>query len=182
MGMFDDIVIPCPHCGKGTLEQTKGGDCTLAHYQLADAPLDAVRGLDDVMYCAHCEGTFTVAVYETEDEEKIVVSKYDKSGSAEYKREKEKGKKRVIFHSDLTVSANEAGKVASFSTDDCEVTYRDDQDVRDAVFNRLIAWYREQEAFNGESICQCDGPIIDAPNVLSDIADNIIKFEVKDNG
>ena len=57
------------------------------------------------------------------------------------------------------------------------VTYNDTQEIRDAVFERVMKYFIEHEAFFGESIHQSDGPIIDAPNVMSDIADDIIKFK-----
>ena len=47
------------------------------------------------------------------------------------------------------------------------------------LFNALIAWYKKHEAFSGESICQCDEPMIDATNILSNIADNILEFNVE---
>lgn len=57
------------------------------------------------------------------------------------------------------------------------VTYNDTQEIRDAVFERVMKYFIEHEAFFGESIHQSDDPIIDAPNVMSDIADDIIKFK-----
>ena len=42
-----------------------------------------------------------------------------------------------------------------------------------------MAYFTEHQAFDGESINQRDNPIIDAPNVMSDIADDIIKFVVE---
>ncbi len=62
---------------------------------------------------------------------------------------------------------------------DCKVSFSDDQEVRDKVFYRLIDWYLGHESFSGESIMQCDIPMVDAPNILADIVDKIIKFDVK---
>jgi hypothetical protein len=40
-----------------------------------------------------------------------------------------------------------------------------------AVFDKVVAFFMEQEAFCGESIMQCDAPQIAAPEFLSDLAD-----------
>ncbi len=63
-------------------------------------------------------------------------------------------------------------------TDEYIVTFADSAEVKDAVFTRLIEYFKKHEAFSGESICQSDGPTVDAINVLSDIADDIITFDV----
>ncbi len=63
--------------------------------------------------------------------------------------------------------------------DDYTVTYEDSQEIKDKVFERVMEYYRKHEQFIGEGIMQCDDPIIDAPNVLADIADDIIQFKVK---
>ena len=60
-----------------------------------------------------------------------------------------------------------------------EVTFDDSQEMKDKVFDRLIDWYIEQEAFHGECIQQSDRCVMDAPNILSEIADDIIKFDAK---
>lgn len=62
---------------------------------------------------------------------------------------------------------------------DSSVVFKDNQKIRDAVFIALIDWYFKHQSFSGEEIIQCDGPLIDAPNVLADIADDIIKFDVR---
>lgn len=62
------------------------------------------------------------------------------------------------------------------------VSYTDSTEVRDAVFERVMKYFIKHGHFCGEGICQSDNPIIDAPNVMSDIADDIIKFEYKDEG
>ena len=59
------------------------------------------------------------------------------------------------------------------------VTYLDDEATKQAVFDRVMAYFTKHQAFDGESINQRDNPIIDAPSVLSDIADEILKFQVE---
>ena len=61
------------------------------------------------------------------------------------------------------------------------IVYDDNPSVRDEVFKKLIEWYTEYNAFDGEMIVQCDNPQIYAPVVLSEIAENIIKFRYEDN-
>ena len=64
-------------------------------------------------------------------------------------------------------------------TDDYEITYDDSPEMAKAVFDKLIEWYIDTELFSGESICQSDTGNIEAPMILSDIADDVIKFDEK---
>ena len=66
----------------------------------------------------------------------------------------------------------------AIETKDVIATYQDTPEVRDAVFKRVLEYFKKFEAFHGESIHQMDDTIIYAPDVLSDIADDILKFEV----
>ncbi len=63
---------------------------------------------------------------------------------------------------------------------DYTVTYNADPKTVQAVFDRLIEWYCKYKLFCGESICQSDRGSIEAPIVLSDIADDILQFMVDD--
>ena len=58
------------------------------------------------------------------------------------------------------------------------VKFENTPEMAEKVFKKLIDWYFEQESFMGECIMQCDNSIIEAPEVLSEIADDIIKFDV----
>ena len=58
------------------------------------------------------------------------------------------------------------------------VTFEDTPEMHKKVFDRLIEFFKKHESFRGESVMQCDNPQIEAPGVLADIADDIIKFEV----
>jgi hypothetical protein len=66
----------------------------------------------------------------------------------------------------------------TFETNDVIVKFNDSEAVRDKMFERVLKYFKEHEVFHGESIHQMDDSIIDAPNVMSDIADKIIKFKV----
>jgi len=68
----------------------------------------------------------------------------------------------------------------TIQTEDYKVTYEDTPEVRDAVFERVMKYFKEYECFAGEVIHQSDDPLIYAPNVMSDIADDIIKFKWED--
>ena len=60
------------------------------------------------------------------------------------------------------------------------VTFDDSQEVKDKVFEYLITnFYFEYGSFTGECIMQTDNPQIYAPEILSNIADDIIKFKVE---
>lgn len=58
-----------------------------------------------------------------------------------------------------------------------ELTYDDSQAAKDRIFTMLLAWFKEYSAYDGETICQCDDPQIDAPNILSDVAEKGFKFD-----
>lgn len=62
--------------------------------------------------------------------------------------------------------------------DDLTVVFEDTSNIRDAVFEEVLKYFINHECFCAESICQSDGPLIEAPYHLAGIADNIIKFEV----
>ena len=63
--------------------------------------------------------------------------------------------------------------------DDCIVTYNDDEKTRKAVFDAVIKLFVEHTSFDGESIIQSDWASIDGPEFLADLADDILKFDVK---
>ena len=58
------------------------------------------------------------------------------------------------------------------------VTFEDTPEMHKKVFDRVVQFYKDHESFHWECIMQCDNPQIEAPSVLADIADDIIKFEV----
>lgn len=62
---------------------------------------------------------------------------------------------------------------------DRSVSYDDSQEVKNAVFQKVLDWFNEQEAYSGESIAQSDGCQIAMSELLETIADKIIKFDVK---
>lgn len=59
------------------------------------------------------------------------------------------------------------------------VTYEDTPEMHKKVFDHLIAWFHSHGHYSGESIMQSDTPQITAPEMLSDLADDVINFETK---
>lgn len=58
-------------------------------------------------------------------------------------------------------------------------------ETADAVLNKIIEWMQHPKHYtshNGEGIMQSDDTIIDAPDLISDIVDDILKPEfVREN-
>jgi hypothetical protein len=59
-----------------------------------------------------------------------------------------------------------------------KVCVPDDQETKDKVYAALMDWYKKHESFCGESLQQSDAPQLDAICILSDIADDILCFQV----
>jgi len=57
---------------------------------------------------------------------------------------------------------------------DQTVTFKTDQATRDAVFEKVVAFFLEQESFSGEALQQNDDPQIAAPGLLGEIADQLM--------
>lgn len=62
---------------------------------------------------------------------------------------------------------------------DHTISYDDSPEMREAVFQAVLGWFHENEAYSGECIAQSDGCQIALSNLLEYIADKIIKFDVK---
>jgi hypothetical protein len=80
--------------------------------------------------------------------------------------------------------ANEQGLVEEFDmatleTESYVVSYQDDEATKQAVFDRLIAFYKKHESFHGECIMQSDDPQIYAPELVAELADEVFKFDSK---
>lgn len=59
-----------------------------------------------------------------------------------------------------------------------EVSFNDTKKLRDEVFEAVLQYYIDYK-HSGEGIMQDDDAQIYAPQVLSDIADDIFKFKLK---
>ena len=61
MGMFDSVMVTCPHCKKKTEVQSKAGRCDLEQYDETDVPvIVAVSLVDYLEGCGHCQKQFYV--------------------------------------------------------------------------------------------------------------------------
>jgi hypothetical protein len=67
--------------------------------------------------------------------------------------------------------------MANFETENYIGTYQDDDAVKQEVFDRVVAFFKKHESFHGECIMQSDDPQIYAPELLAEIADEVLKFE-----
>lgn len=65
-----------------------------------------------------------------------------------------------------------------FDSDEYVVAYQDDERTKQAVFDRIVAFYKEHKSFSGESVMQMDGPQLAAPELLADIVDDILQMSV----
>jgi hypothetical protein len=62
MGLFDTIIIKCPHCNGETDIQTKAGDCMLQEYDRFTVPVSIAYFINDVeQHCVHCDGVYKVS-------------------------------------------------------------------------------------------------------------------------
>lgn len=67
----------------------------------------------------------------------------------------------------------------TFKTESAVVQCENNQAMKDALYQKLLDFFKKHEAFCGESVCQCDEPQIEAPELLGEVADEIFKFNVE---
>lgn len=62
--MFDTVMVPCPSCGEVYAAQSKGGECMLANYELAEAPPAVLMDVNrhGPFRCGKCGEIFRVEV------------------------------------------------------------------------------------------------------------------------
>jgi hypothetical protein len=69
--------------------------------------------------------------------------------------------------------------MTTIETKNAKITYPNDPETKNKVYQKLIEWYAKYELFHGESIVQSDDGNINAPIIISEIVDDIIKFEIE---
>lgn len=69
--------------------------------------------------------------------------------------------------------------IRKIEIEDGVVEFDDTPELRDAVFEKVLKFFTDHGAFTGEAIFQSDGPQIDGPDLLSDLADDLFKFNVE---
>jgi hypothetical protein len=62
--------------------------------------------------------------------------------------------------------------------DDYTISYSDTPEMHKAVFDAVMKYFNDHQSYHAEVIMQSDNCIIDAPEVMAIIADNVIKFKV----
>lgn len=64
MGVFDSVMAPCPECGARHEFQSKSGDCSLAVFELEDAPEEVLAGAirHAPIACARCGTPYWVTL------------------------------------------------------------------------------------------------------------------------
>lgn len=62
---------------------------------------------------------------------------------------------------------------------DVKVSVDITEEKKDQIVEAVLKWCIEHECTSGEMLCQDDDCIIDAPELLSDIIDDILKFETR---
>lgn len=67
----------------------------------------------------------------------------------------------------------------TLETDDFIVKFKDTPQLRDQVFERVLGFFTEHEAFHGESILQSDAPQLKAPCFFAELADELFKFDAE---
>jgi len=63
MGMYDEILVPCPKCGELYPAQSKSGPCELQTFELGEAPEGAIVDVNRhaPFGCERCGTIFEVA-------------------------------------------------------------------------------------------------------------------------
>lgn len=55
MGLYNEIYVDCPECGKHVVFQSKSGSCTLTTYHITRMPSDDLAGIvGDECPCENC--------------------------------------------------------------------------------------------------------------------------------
>ena len=67
--------------------------------------------------------------------------------------------------------------MATKKTSDGIVTYKDDVATRNAVYEKVLAFFMEQECFSGECCYQCDNVQLESPDLLAELAEEIFEFD-----
>lgn len=67
-------------------------------------------------------------------------------------------------------------RMTTTETTDYKLTFDDSPEAKERVYQTCLAWFNKVTNYSGESIQQSDDTYEDAPELLSDIAENGFKF------
>jgi len=56
---------------------------------------------------------------------------------------------------------------------------KDPADIHKEVFDKVVAWCIEHDAFSGETIQQSDSCVIGSLELTSEIVENVLQFDVE---
>jgi hypothetical protein len=59
------------------------------------------------------------------------------------------------------------------------LTYDDSQEAKERIFELCLKAFKKLGHFNGESLCQSDNTYIEAPDILTRIAEKGFRFKTK---
>ena len=62
--------------------------------------------------------------------------------------------------------------------EDMTVEYSDSPEAKEELFQRMLKWHVNHHALDGECIWQSDMCMESAPEILTDVAENVFKFKV----
>ena len=62
MGLFNQVDVICPNCGKSNYLQSKGGSCEMATSALEQAELGDQVEVAGEHFCQHCGDAFEVII------------------------------------------------------------------------------------------------------------------------
>lgn len=62
MGMYDELWISCPKCGRMVDFQSKGGECSLNQYTVFDVPSDVAGHINGESQWCECGAELTLQV------------------------------------------------------------------------------------------------------------------------
>ena len=64
MGMFDEVIVPCPTCGEVEAFQSKSGPCLLECHSLSACPEDILADVNRhaPYLCGACSTAFSVDI------------------------------------------------------------------------------------------------------------------------
>ena len=61
------------------------------------------------------------------------------------------------------------------------VIFEDSPESRERVWNIALEWFKENEMWSGEVICQCDAGYIESPLLAAKLADEGFRFQERED-
>lgn len=59
-----------------------------------------------------------------------------------------------------------------------DVKYKDDEATMKEVYERMLKWFVRNDAYSGEIIWESDNCMERAPEILTELAEEVFKFDV----